>query len=140
MKQSLLRGVTDGRSNGEEAHWYTLWCACESGVNYISEYFFILCGEVDFEVPVILGRLFLASGYASVDMKKGNMKFRLNNKEETFIICRSIKQNGEQQIVSAISLRVKSISEVRIENRLGVEALTQLLWILRLIVVKVMVL
>ena len=34
--------------------------------------FVILDYEVDFEVPIILGRPFLAIGRALVDMKKGN--------------------------------------------------------------------
>ena len=41
--------------------------------------FVILDCEVDFEVPIILGRPFLATGRALVDMEKGQMKFRLNN-------------------------------------------------------------
>ena len=41
--------------------------------------FVILDCEVDFEVPIILGRPFLAIGRALVDMEKGWMKFWLNN-------------------------------------------------------------
>ena len=37
--------------------------------------FFILDCEVDFEVPIILRRPFLATGRALVDMEKGQMKF-----------------------------------------------------------------
>ena len=33
--------------------------------------FVILYYEVEFEVPIILGRLFLATGHAFVDLKKG---------------------------------------------------------------------
>ena len=51
------------------------------------------------------------------------MKFRLNNEEATFNICWPMKQRGELQTVSAISLKVESISEVQIEKRLGVQAL-----------------
>ena len=51
--------------------------------------------EVDYEVPIILGRPFLSTGHALVDMGKVHMKFRLNNEDTTFNICRSIKQNGE---------------------------------------------
>ncbi|XP_049372488.1 uncharacterized protein LOC125837397 [Solanum verrucosum] len=46
--------------------------------------FVILDCEVDFEVPIILGRPFLATGCALVEMEKGQMKFRLNKKEVTF--------------------------------------------------------
>ena len=48
--------------------------------------FVILYCEVDFEVPIILGRPFLATGRSLVDMEKGQMKFRLNNEEATFNI------------------------------------------------------
>ena len=57
--------------------------------------FVILGCEVDFEVPIILWRPFLASGRALIDMEKGNMKFQLNNEEANFNICRSMRQNGE---------------------------------------------
>ena len=43
------------------------------------EDFVILDCEVDFEVPIILGRPFLATGRALVDKVKGQIKFRLNN-------------------------------------------------------------
>ena len=74
--------------------------------------FVILECEVDFEVPIILGRTLLATGRALVDMEKGKMKFRLNNEEATFNICRSMMQNGELQSVSAIFYKVESSSEV----------------------------
>ena len=39
------------------------------------------------------------------------MKFRLNNEEATFNICRSIRQSGEIQSVSAISYKEKMKKE-----------------------------
>ena len=36
-------------------------------------------------------------------MEKGKMKFRLNNEEATFNVCRTMRQSGELQLVSAIS-------------------------------------
>ena len=41
--------------------------------------FVILDCEVDFEVPIILRRPFLATSRALVDMEKWKMNFRLNN-------------------------------------------------------------
>ena len=58
-------------------------------------------------MPIILGRPFLATGRALVDMEKGQMKFRLNNEEATFNICRSMRQIGEIQLVSPISYKEK---------------------------------
>ena len=42
-------------------------------------YFVILYCEIDLEVPIILGRPFLSTERALLDMEKGQMKFRLNN-------------------------------------------------------------
>ena len=69
--------------------------------------FVILDCEVDFEVPIILGRPFLATGRASVDMEKGQMKFWLNNEEATFNVCRTMRQSGELQPISSISHKEK---------------------------------
>ena len=85
--------------------------------------FVILDCEVDFEVSIILGRLFLATGRALVDMEKGQMKFRLKNEEVTFNICRSMRQSGELQSVSSISHKVSESFERQIQELLGVEAL-----------------
>ena len=68
-------------------------------------YFVILDCEVDFEVPIILGRPFLATGRALVDMEKGQINFLLNNEETTFNICRFMRQGSELQSVSAISYK-----------------------------------
>ena len=77
------------------------------------EDFVILDCEVDFEVPFILGRPFLATGRALVDMEKGHMKFQLNNEEVTFNICRSMRQSGELQSVSVISYNMGETSETQ---------------------------
>ena len=89
--------------------------------------FLILDCEADFEVPIILGRPILTTGRALADMEKGQMKFRLNNEEVTLNFCRSMRQSGELQSVSAISYRDEESSEVQIEERLGVEALAEVI-------------
>ena len=76
--------------------------------------FVILDCEVDFEVPCILGRPFLATGRALVDMEKGPTKFRLNNEEVTFNICKSMRHSGGLQSVSVISYKVGKSSETQI--------------------------
>ncbi|XP_049376924.1 uncharacterized protein LOC125841797 [Solanum stenotomum] len=65
--------------------------------------FVILDCEVDFEVPIILGRPFLATGRALVDIEKGQMKFQLNKEEVSFNICRSMKQESDLKSVSLVS-------------------------------------
>ncbi|XP_069144463.1 uncharacterized protein [Solanum lycopersicum] len=57
--------------------------------------FVILYCKVDFEVPIVLVWTFLSIGRALGYMKKGQMKFWLNNKEVTFNISRSMKKSGE---------------------------------------------
>ena len=69
--------------------------------------FVILDCEVDFEVPIILWRSFLATGRDLIDMEKGQIKFRLNNEEATFNVCRTMRQSGELQSISAISHKEK---------------------------------
>ena len=62
-------------------------------------------------MPIILGRPFLATGRPLVDMEKGQMKFRLNNEEATFNFCRTTRQSGELQSVSAIYHKEKMKKE-----------------------------
>ena len=47
--------------------------------------FVILDCEVVFEVPIILGKPFLATDYALVDTEKGKINFRLNKEEVTLV-------------------------------------------------------
>ncbi|TMW92157.1 hypothetical protein EJD97_013431, partial [Solanum chilense] len=70
-------------------------------------YFVILDCEVNFEVPIILGRPFLSRGSSLGYMEKGQMKYQLNNEEATFNICRSMTQSGELQSVYDISYKEK---------------------------------
>ena len=73
------------------------------------EDFVILDCEVNFEVPIILGRPFIATGGALVDIEKGQMKFRFNNEEVTFNIRWSMRQSGEIQSVCCISYNICEI-------------------------------
>ena len=115
--------ATDGRSNNKKAYRDTPDVLVKLESFIFPADFVILDCEVDFEVPFILGRPFLATGRALVDMEKGQMKFRLNNEEATFNICRSMRQSGELQSASAISYNMDETFETQIEERLGVEAL-----------------
>ena len=80
--------------------------------------FMILDCEVDFKVPIILGRPFLATGRALVYMEKWQMKFWLNNEEATFSIGRPMKQSGEIQMVSAISYELRVRLRYRVKRAL----------------------
>nr|XP_033508638.1 uncharacterized protein LOC117273571 [Nicotiana tomentosiformis] len=57
--------------------------------------FVILDYNVDEEIPIILGRLFLATGRASIDCEMGEMKMRLNNEEITFNVQKSMRRPSE---------------------------------------------
>ncbi|XP_049373333.1 uncharacterized protein LOC125838311 [Solanum verrucosum] len=65
--------------------------------------FLILYCEVEFKVPIILGRAFLATGSALIDMERGHMKFLLNNDEVTFNICWSMKQERDLKSISVVN-------------------------------------
>ena len=70
-------------------------------------------------MPIILRRPFLATGRDLVDMEKGHMTFRLNNEEASFNVCRTMRQSGEIQSVSAIShkKKMKKENEKKMQNK-----------------------
>ena len=72
--------------------------------------------EVDFKVPIILRRPFLATCRDLIDMEKGHMTFRLNNEEATFNICRTMRQSGELQSVAATSHKEKMKKDTEQKN------------------------
>ncbi|XP_016513673.2 uncharacterized protein LOC107830575 [Nicotiana tabacum] len=53
--------------------------------------FIILDCKVDEEIPIILGRPFLATGRALIDCEMGELKMRLNNEEITFNVQKSMQ-------------------------------------------------
>ncbi|XP_016549081.1 uncharacterized protein LOC107848862 [Capsicum annuum] len=60
--------------------------------------FVIMDCEVDFEVPVILGRLFLATGSVLIDLRANEILFRLNDELVRFDVCQSMKQHKEMSV------------------------------------------
>ncbi|XP_070020174.1 uncharacterized protein [Nicotiana sylvestris] len=57
--------------------------------------FVILDCRVDEEIPIILGRPFLATGRALIDCETGELKMRLNDKEITFKVEKSMRRASE---------------------------------------------
>ncbi|XP_070046063.1 uncharacterized protein [Nicotiana tomentosiformis] len=53
--------------------------------------FVILDCRVDEEIPIILGRPFLATGRALIDCETGELKMRLNDEEITFNVQKSMR-------------------------------------------------
>ncbi|XP_070029154.1 uncharacterized protein [Nicotiana sylvestris] len=62
-------------------------------------YFVILDCEVDYEVPFILGRPFLATGKALVDFKAGELTFRVGDKKVVFH-----RQHNSNEVCSFVDL------------------------------------
>lgn len=56
------------------------------------EDFVILDFEVEFEVEIIFGRPFLVTRRVLIDLEYNELKFRLNDEEVIFDICRSMMQ------------------------------------------------
>ncbi|XP_049352591.1 uncharacterized protein LOC125817043 [Solanum verrucosum] len=74
--------------------------------------FVILDCEIDAEILIILGRPFLATRRALVDVESGKLKFRVNANEVTFNICKSMKQPSNIHVVSTMELIDKAVASV----------------------------
>ncbi|XP_075091810.1 uncharacterized protein LOC142171973 [Nicotiana tabacum] len=57
--------------------------------------FIILDCQVDEEIPIILGRPFLATGRTLIDCETGELKMRLNNEEIIFNVQQSMRRPSE---------------------------------------------
>ncbi|XP_049359163.1 uncharacterized protein LOC125823826 [Solanum verrucosum] len=62
--------------------------------------FVILDCEIDTEIPIILGRPFLATERGLVDVESGKLKFHVNDDEMTFNIYKCMKQPSNIHVVS----------------------------------------
>ncbi|XP_015167994.1 uncharacterized protein [Solanum tuberosum] len=81
--------------------------------------FLILDCKIDAEIPIILGRPFLATRRALVDVESGKLKFHVNDDEVTFNICKSMKQPSNIHVVSTedvIDEAVASVSHLMHKN------------------------
>ncbi|XP_070022007.1 uncharacterized protein [Nicotiana sylvestris] len=70
----------------------------------LSTDFVILDCEVDYEVHVILGRPFLATGKALVDVETGELTFRVGNEKVVVHVCKSMKQPNSTEVCSFVDL------------------------------------
>ncbi|XP_049406180.1 uncharacterized protein LOC125869787 [Solanum stenotomum] len=75
-------------------------------------YFVILDCEIDAKIPIILGRPFLATGRALVDVESGELKFWVNEDEETFNVCNSMKHPSDIHVVSTVDVIDKAVTSV----------------------------
>ncbi|XP_070003943.1 uncharacterized protein [Nicotiana sylvestris] len=71
--------------------------------------FVILDCEVDNEVPIILGRPFLTTGKALVDVEAGEITFRVGDEKVVFHVCKSMKQPNSTEVCSFMDLVMEVI-------------------------------
>ncbi|PHT34621.1 hypothetical protein CQW23_26421 [Capsicum baccatum] len=83
--------------------------------------FVILDCEVDSEVPIILGRPFLATRSVLIDMRDNELLFRLNDEVVLFDICKAMKQPSDMDVFSVAYEDKKALS---IKKHLTVEPLS----------------
>ena len=76
--------------------------------------FIILDMEEDKEVPIILGRSFLATGRALIDVQKGELKLRVQEKGVTFSVFNAITHLYDND--SSFSV---DVIEAIVSNQLG---------------------
>ncbi|XP_070010584.1 uncharacterized protein [Nicotiana sylvestris] len=66
--------------------------------------FVILDYEVYYEVPIILGRPFLATGKALVDVEPDELTFRVGDEKVIFHVCKSMRQPNSNEVCSFVDL------------------------------------
>ncbi|XP_070019327.1 uncharacterized protein [Nicotiana sylvestris] len=72
----------------------------------------ILYCEVDYEVPIILGRHFLATGNVLVDVEAGELTFWVGDENVVFHVCKSMRQRNSNEVCSFVDL----VTEVIVED------------------------
>ncbi|XP_070035498.1 uncharacterized protein [Nicotiana tomentosiformis] len=71
--------------------------------------FVILDCEVDYEVPIILGKPFLETAKALVDVEAGELTFRVGNEKVMFHVYKSIRQPNSNEVCSFVDLVIEVI-------------------------------
>ena len=66
--------------------------------------FFVLDMEYDLEVPIILGRPFLRTAGALIDVRAGSLTLRVGNEEEKFSVHKAMK--GPDTVASCCQIEV----------------------------------
>ena len=76
--------------------------------------FIILDMGEDKKVPIILGRPFLATGRALIDVQKGELKLRVQEEEVTFSVFNAIKHPCDNDSCFRLD-----VIEAIVSNQLG---------------------
>nr|XP_009798033.1 PREDICTED: uncharacterized protein LOC104244325 [Nicotiana sylvestris] len=64
----------------------------------------ILDCEVGYEVSIILGRTFLATGKVQVDVESGELILRVGDKKVVFQVCKSMREPNSKEVCSFVDL------------------------------------
>ncbi|XP_070014679.1 uncharacterized protein [Nicotiana sylvestris] len=88
----------------------------------------ILDCEVDYEVLIILGRPFLVTGKAFVDVEEDELTFRVGDEKVVFHVCKSMKQPNSTEVCSFVGLVTAVIVDdtnamINVDDPLEVELL-----------------
>jgi hypothetical protein len=73
--------------------------------------FIIIDIEEDRHMPIILGRPFLATAGAYIDVKAGDLKFRINGEEVKFNIFSEMRQPDKLNVCSTVNTNDRSASK-----------------------------
>ncbi|KAL5568115.1 hypothetical protein UlMin_024690 [Ulmus minor] len=90
--------------------------------------FIILDFEADMEVPIILGRPFLATGRALIDVQKGELTMRVNDQKVTVNVLNALKHPDEESEECSFVKTIDSLvqKQIRKEQESFKEELVQL--------------
>ncbi|XP_070013717.1 uncharacterized protein [Nicotiana sylvestris] len=93
-----------------------------------ADFVFLDC-VVDKEIPIILGRAFLATGRALMDSERNEIKFRMNDEEVTFQARKGMKLPHEYESISVIDVvdEVEDAVEMKMEEQCLGEVLAAIL-------------
>ncbi|XP_070036094.1 uncharacterized protein [Nicotiana tomentosiformis] len=64
-------------------------------------------GSIDYEVPIILGQTFLATGKDIVNVEVGELTFRVGDEKVVFHVCKSIRQPNSNEVDSILAVQHK---------------------------------
>ena len=73
--------------------------------------FIVLDMEEDKDIPIILGRPFLATGRALIDVQKGELKLRVNEEEVTFNVFKAMRYPEPTESCFAIDVMEEGIEQ-----------------------------
>ncbi|PHT35910.1 hypothetical protein CQW23_23610 [Capsicum baccatum] len=86
--------------------------------------FVILDCKEDSEVPIILGRPFLATGSVLIDMKDNELLFRINDEVVRFDICKAMKHPSDMNELYVADVHHEDMKALSIEKQPTVEPLS----------------